>query len=45
MNLASNLDSQSDKTKETAGVRGYDAAKKVKGRKRHIMVNTVGLFC
>jgi putative transposase len=38
------LDSQSVKTKETPGVRGYDAAKKVKGRKRHILVDTIGLL-
>jgi len=37
------LDSQSVKTTETPGVRGYDAGKKVKGRKRHILVDTLGL--
>jgi len=38
------LDSQSVKTTETPGVRGYDAGKKVKGRKRHIVVDTIGLL-
>jgi putative transposase len=38
------LDSQSVKTTETPGVRGYDAGKKVKGRKRHILVDTIGLL-
>jgi putative transposase len=38
------LDNQSVKTTETPGVRGYDAAKKVKGRKRHILVDTIGLM-
>jgi putative transposase len=37
------LDSQSVKRTETPGIRGYDAAKKVKGRKRHILVDTIGL--
>jgi putative transposase len=38
------LDSQSVKPTETPGVRGYDAAKKVKERKRHILVDTIGLL-
>ena len=38
------LDSQSAKTTETRGERGYDAGKKVNGRKRHILVDTLGLL-
>lgn len=38
------LDSQSVKTSDVKGVRGYDAGKKVKGRKRHILVDTLGLL-
>ena len=38
------LDSQSAKTTETRVPRGYDAGKKVKGRKRHILVDTLGLL-
>jgi putative transposase len=36
------IDSQSVKTTGVGGLRGYDAGKKVKGRKRHILVDTVG---
>jgi putative transposase len=41
---AASLDSQSVKTTEIASTRGYDAGKKVKGRKRHILVDTLGLL-
>ena len=38
------IDSQSVKTPDQAGERGYDAGKKIKGRKRHVAVDTLGLL-
>lgn len=38
------IDSQSVKTTESGGPRGYDAGKKVKGRKRHIVTDTLGFL-
>jgi len=37
-------DGQSVKTTACGGARGFDAHKRVKGRKRHILVDTFGLL-
>ena len=36
------IDSQSVKTTDRGGIHGYDGAKKVSGRKRHLLVDTLG---
>lgn len=40
---AASIDSQSVKTTEQGGERGYDGGKKINGRKRHVSVDTLGL--
>jgi putative transposase len=37
------VDSQSVRTTGVGGERGYDGAKQIKGRKRHLLVDTQGL--
>jgi putative transposase len=37
-------DSQSVKTTAIAGIRGYDSGKHINGRKRHLLVDTLGLL-
>lgn len=40
---AGSMDSQSVKASEWSGERGFDGGKKVNGRKRHLLVDTLGL--
>jgi putative transposase len=41
---AGSIDSQTVKGSEAGGARGYDGNKKISGRKRHIVVDTLGLL-
>jgi putative transposase len=41
---AGSIDSQTVKSTEQGGERGYDGAKKITGRKRHVFVDSLGLL-
>ena len=41
---AGSIDSQSVKTTALAGIKGFDAGKKIQGRKRHTLVDTLGVI-